>query len=53
VVINLGSMQITMTGLAIAALTGIVMNAVLPEKDYEFGANATGDQAVNFGYREK
>ena len=37
--------------LAIAALVGIAMNAILPGKDYEFGSNAQGDTAVNFGPR--
>ena len=27
---------VTLTGLAIAALAGIILNAILPEKDYEF-----------------
>ena len=29
---------VTLTGLAIAAIVGIVLNAILPGKDYEFGA---------------
>ena len=29
----------TLTGLAIAALAGIILNAILPGNDYEFGAN--------------
>ena len=37
--------------LAIAALVGIVMNAILPGKDYEFGVNEQGDTSVNFGTR--
>ena len=35
--------------LAVAAIVGIVMNAVLPGKDYEFGTNEHGDTSVNFG----
>ena len=31
-----GSASITLTGLAIAALAGILLNAVLPGKDYSF-----------------
>ena len=31
--------SITLTGLAIAALAGILLNAILPGKDYDFGAN--------------
>ena len=36
--------SITLTGLAIAAIAGIVLNAILPGNDYEFGANPDGDQ---------
>ena len=48
---NVGVVTISLSGLAIAALVGILMNAILPGKDYEFGANAQGDTAVNFGAR--
>ena len=34
---------ITLTGLAIASIVGIILNAVLPGKDYEFGKNPRGD----------
>ena len=51
IVIPVGSVTITLSGLAVAALTGIFMNAVLPGKDYEFGVNDQGDTAVNFGAR--
>ena len=44
-----GAVTISLSGLAVAAIVGIVMNAVLPGKDYEFGVNAAGDNAVNFG----
>ena len=50
-VITLGSVTISLSGLAVAALVCIFMNAVLPGKDYEFGANAQGDTSVNFGTR--
>ena len=53
IVIPLGSISISMSGLAVAALVGILMNAVLPGKDYEFGVNAQGDTSVNFGSRAK
>jgi len=49
IVIPIGSMTISLSGLAVAALVGIFMNAVLPGKDYEFGSNAQGDTSVNFG----
>jgi uracil permease len=34
---TIGSASITLTSLAIAAIAGIVLNAILPGKDYEFG----------------
>ena len=36
--------SITLTGLDIAALAGILLNAILPGNDYEFGVNPEGDQ---------
>ncbi len=51
--IPLGPVTISLSGLAVAALAGILMNAVLPGKDYEFGVNEQGDTAVNFGSRVK
>jgi len=51
VVIPLGSVTISVSGLAVAALVGIFMNAVLPGKDYKFGTNQQGDTSVNFGAR--
>ena len=38
----------SLSGLAVAALVGIILNAVLPGKDYEFGTNPQGDKAVDF-----
>ncbi|MBO4455437.1 MAG: uracil-xanthine permease [Bacteroidales bacterium] len=38
----------SLSGLAVAALVGVILNAVLPGKDYEFGANPAGDKAVDF-----
>ena len=46
-----GAVTISLSGLAVAAIVGIVMNAVLPGKDYEFGTNEQGDTSVNFGSR--
>ena len=37
-----------LSALAIAALVGIILNAILPGEDYEFGKDAKGDTAVNF-----
>ena len=38
----------SLSGLAVAAIVGIVLNAILPGKDYEFGKNPMGDKAVDF-----
>ena len=46
--IPVGSVTISLSGLAVGALAGIILNAILPGKDYEFGSNEQGDQAVNF-----
>ena len=51
IVIPVGAVTISLSGLAVAALVGIFMNAVLPGKDYEFGVNEQGDTSVNFGSR--
>ena len=48
-----GNVNIMLSGLAIAAIVGITMNAILPGMDYEFGANELGDTSVNFGSRHK
>ena len=47
------NVNIMLSGLAVAALVGIVMNAILPGKDYEFGTNLQGDTSVNFGTRQE
>lgn len=41
--------KISLSGLAVAALVGIIMNAFLPGKDYEFGKNRRADISVNLG----
>lgn len=46
---RVGSADVTLTGMAIAALAGVILNAVLPGNDYEFGAHAPGDQSANLG----
>ncbi|MBR5547141.1 MAG: uracil-xanthine permease [Clostridia bacterium] len=45
---TIGNVTISLSGLAIAALAGILLNAVLPGNDYEFGTNQQGDKSVNF-----
>ena len=37
--------SITLTALAIAAIAGILLNAILPGNDYEFGKNPEGDKS--------
>ncbi len=46
-----GSLDIgftSLSGLAVGALIGIILNAILPGKDYEFGKNIAGDKSVDF-----
>jgi uracil permease len=42
---TIGGTSITLTALAIAAIAGILLNAILPGNDYQFGANPSGDQS--------
>lgn len=44
VTFNLGETAITLTPLAIASIVGIILNAALPGKDYDFGVHPEGDQ---------
>jgi len=48
----IGAVNISLSGLAVGALVGIVLNAILPGKDYEFGTDEQGDTSVNFGARQ-
>lgn len=46
-----GNIQIgvvSLSGLAVASIVGIILNAVLPGKDYQFGTDLRGDTSVNF-----
>ena len=45
---NVGIGAVKFSGLAVAAIVGIVLNAILPGKDYEFGKDLKGDSSVNF-----
>ncbi len=45
---TIGSVTISLSGLAVGALTGIILNAVLPGKDYEFDEEKPSDTGVNF-----
>ncbi|MEG1074905.1 MAG: uracil-xanthine permease family protein [Ruthenibacterium sp.] len=42
------AIQINLSGLAIAAIVGIVLNAVLPGNTYEFGKDLKGETSVSF-----
>ena len=44
--VHIGS--VSLSGLAVASLVGILVNAILPGKDYEFGVDIQGDTSVNF-----
>jgi len=46
---SVGQTTISLSGLAVAALVGIILNAILPGKDYEFGTSKSGDMTVDFG----
>lgn len=45
---NIGSVTISLSGLAVGALVGIILNAVLPEKDYDFNEEEPEGTGVNF-----
>ena len=44
-----GGAHVTLTNLAIAAIAGIALNAILPGKDYEFGSDVTEGRSGDFG----
>ena len=46
---NIAGTSVTLTSLAIAAIAGIVLNAILPGNDYEFGKNPKGDVSRGLG----
>ena len=45
----IGEVHVTLTNLAIAAIAGIALNAILPGKDYEFGSDVTEGRSGDFG----
>lgn len=45
----LGGLSLSLSGIATAAIVGIVLNAVLPGNDYEFGTDVKGDSAADMG----
>ena len=44
---GLGNVTINLSGLAVAAIAGILLNAILPGNDYEFDATAGSDAATS------
>lgn len=44
----IGSVNISLSGLAVGAFVGIVLNAILPGKDYVFDEEAPSETGVNF-----
>ena len=48
IIFTVGGITISMSGLATAAIVGIVLNAILPEKDYEFNEDVPDNTGVNF-----
>lgn len=45
---QIAGITIRLSGLAVGALTGILLNAILPEKDYVFDEDEPSDTGVNF-----
>lgn len=45
---TIGSVTISLSGLAVGALVGIILNAVLPGKDFTFDEEIPSDTGVNF-----
>ncbi|MCR5293820.1 MAG: uracil-xanthine permease family protein [Lachnospiraceae bacterium] len=48
---TVGGTSITLTSLAIASIAGILLNAILPGNDYQFGVNPKGDQSRGVSVR--
>ena len=46
---TVGSASITLTSLALAAIAGIALNAILPGNDFYFGKSASSDTAASLG----
>ena len=46
---TVGGAAVTLSGLAIAALCGVILNAILPGNDYVFGASVQGDKSADLG----
>jgi len=51
IAIHIGDLTISLSGIATGALVGIVMNAVLPGKDYVFDEEEPSDTGVDFAVK--
>ena len=40
--------SVSLSGLAVGSIVGILLNAIMPGKDYVYGADKQGDESVNF-----
>ena len=47
----IGDLNLSFSGIAVGALTGIILNAVLPGKDYKFDDDKPSDTGVDFAVR--
>ena len=48
---HIGEITISLSGLAVGALTGIILNAILPGKDYKFDEDKPDDTGVCFAVK--
>lgn len=47
IVFNISNVTISLSGLAVGAIIGILLNAILPGKDYEFGKDPRADSSAD------
>jgi uracil permease len=45
---TIGELTISLSGLAVGSLVGILLNAILPGKDYNYNEETPDDTGVNF-----
>jgi uracil permease len=50
---TIASATISLSGLAVGALVGIIMNAILPGKDYNFDEEKPDETGVDFSVRNQ
>ena len=50
---QIAGITISLSGLAVGALTGIILNAVLPGKDYKFDEDLPTDNGVDFAVKAR